>query len=104
MRGFTGLSRINHEQTHEQTKSTASGTTGASLSRYPGREQARQAVTKAQEALKLLERARKLMSEENPAQLAMEHLHTALREAESRVAMLEDWYQRSYLPIDREGT
>jgi hypothetical protein len=94
------LPRINHKQ----TKSTVSGTTGAGVGRYPGREQARQAVTKAQEAVKLLERARKLMTEENPAQLAMEPLHTALREAEGRVAMLEDWYQRSYLPSDREGT
>ena len=97
MRGFTGLSQINHKQ----MKGTASGTTGAGAGRYPGREQARQAVTKAKEAVKLLERARRLMTEENSAQLAMEHLHTALREAEGRVAMLEDWYQRSYLPSGR---
>jgi hypothetical protein len=102
LRGFTGLSRINHKQ-KKSIASGASGTTGAGVSRYPGREQARQAVTKAKEAVKLLERARKLMTEENPAQLAMEHLHAALREAESRATVSEDWYQRSSLPSDREG-
>jgi hypothetical protein len=71
------------------------------VSPYPGREQARQAVTKAQEAVKLLDRARKLMGEENSAQLAMEHLKAAIQEANRHTTALEGWYRRSY--GDRES-
>jgi hypothetical protein len=85
------LCRINHQQ----TKSVASGTRD-DVSRYPGREQAREAVSKAQEAVKLLKRARKLMTEENSAQLAIGHLHTTIQEAERRATTLGNWYWRTY--------
>jgi len=64
--------------------------------RHSGREQAREAVTKAEEVVELLEHARELMTEENPAQSAIEHLHVAIREARSHAAMLESWYRRTY--------
>jgi hypothetical protein len=81
--------------THQQTKSMASGTRD-DVSRYPEREQAREAVSKAQEAVKLLKRARKLMTEENPAQLAIGHLDTTIQEAERHATTLGNWYWRTY--------
>ncbi len=85
------MSRINHQQ----TKSMASGPRDG-VSRYPERGQAREAVSKAQDAVKLLKRARKLMTEENPAQLAIGHLHTTIQEAERHATMLGSWYWRTY--------
>lgn len=64
--------------------------------RHSGREQAREAVTKAREVVELLEHARELMAEENPAQSATEHLRAAIREARNHATMLESWYRRTY--------
>jgi hypothetical protein len=63
---------------------------------HSGREQAREAVTKAREVVELLEHARELMAEENPAQSAIEPLSAAIREARSHATMLENWYRRTY--------
>jgi len=64
--------------------------------RHPMREQAEKASTQAREVVELLEQARQKMAEDDILQPAMEHLQTALREAEVRAATLEDWYQRTY--------
>jgi hypothetical protein len=61
-----------------------------------GREQAERAKTQAWEAVKLLERARKLMAEDSVTQPAVRHLDAALHEAKARATVLEDWYQRTY--------
>ena len=63
-------------------------------------EEAQKAKTQAREAVVLLERARTLLAEDNPMQLAMKHLDKAISEAEGRAAMLEDWYRRTYLPAN----
>src|SRR5215211_7963985 len=47
-----------------------------------------------------------LLSEDNAVQLAMKHTDEAIREADRRAAMLEDWYRRTYSPAesgDRKG-
>ena len=85
------MSQINHQQTKIMTSRTRDD-----VSRYPEREQAREAVSKAQEAVKLLKRARKVMTEENPAQLAIGHVHTTIQEAERRATTLGNWYWRTY--------
>jgi hypothetical protein len=41
-----------------------------------------------------------LLSEDNAVQLAMKHTDEAIREADRRAAMLEDWYRRTYAPAD----
>ena len=61
------------------------------------RKQAEKVKTQAREVVELLEQARELMARDNTVQPATEHLHAALREAEGRADMLEDWYQRTYL-------
>ena len=60
------------------------------------REEAEKAKMQAREAVILLERARMLLYEDNARQLAMKHVDKAISEAESRAAMLEDWYRRTY--------
>lgn len=60
------------------------------------REQAERAKTQAWEAVKLLEQARELLTEDNATQPAVKHLDAALHEAKLRAIMLEDWYQRTY--------
>jgi hypothetical protein len=62
------------------------------------REEAEKAKTQAREAIVILEWARTLLSEDNPKQLDMKHIDEAIREAESRAALLEDWYRRIYSP------
>ena len=69
-------------------------------------EQAEKAKIQAREAVVLLEQARMLLSEDNAVQLAMKHTDEAIREADRRAAMLEDWYRRTYSPAesgDRKG-
>ena len=70
-------------------------------------EQAQKAKIQAREAVVLLEQARMLLSEDNAVQLAMKHTDEAIREADRRAAMLEDWYRRTYSPaaesVDRKG-
>ena len=63
-------------------------------------ERAEKAKTQAREAVVLLEQARMLLSEDNAVQLAMKHTDEAIREADRRAAMLEDWYRRTYPPAD----
>ena len=52
------------------------------------REEAEKATTQAREAVVLLERARTLLTEDNPMQLAMKHIDEVISEAESRAGML----------------
>ena len=61
------------------------------------RRQAAKVKTQAWQVVELLEQARELMARDNTVQPATEHLHAALREAEGRADMLEDWYRRTYL-------
>jgi len=69
------------------------------------RKQAEQAKTEAREAVELLEQAHELIAKDDAMQPAMEHLHTAIREAEVRAAMLEDWHWRTYnLTSGTQGT
>ena len=63
-------------------------------------EQAEKAKIQAREAVVLLEQARMLLSEDNAVQLAIKHTDEAIREADRRAAMLEDWYRRTYAPAD----
>ena len=63
------------------------------------REEAEKARMQAREAVMLLERARALLAADNAVQLAMQHTDEAIREAEVRAAMLEDWYLRTYAPV-----
>jgi hypothetical protein len=63
-------------------------------------ERAEKAKIQAREAVVLLEQARMLLSEDNAVQLAMKHIDEAIREADRRAAMLEDWYRRTYSPAD----
>jgi multidrug resistance efflux pump len=60
------------------------------------REQAERARTQAREAVKLLEQARELLTEDSATQPAVKHLDAALQEAKLRAILLEDWYQRTY--------
>src|SRR5215204_1480412 len=60
------------------------------------REEAQKAKTQAREAVVLLEQARTLLYEDNASQLAIQHIEEAIREADRRAAMLEDWYRRTY--------
>ena len=59
-------------------------------------EQAKKAKTQAREAVVLLEQARMLLCEDNAVQRAMQHTDEAIREADRRAAMLEEWYWRTY--------
>jgi hypothetical protein len=59
-------------------------------------EEAEKAKTQARQAVVLLERARTLLAKDNARQLAIKHIDGAISEAESRAAMLEDWYRRTY--------
>jgi hypothetical protein len=63
-------------------------------------EQAEKAKIQAREAVVLLEHARMLLAEDNAVQLAIQHTDEAIREADRRAAMLEDWYRRTYSPAD----
>jgi predicted subunit of tRNA(5-methylaminomethyl-2-thiouridylate) methyltransferase len=68
------------------------------------RKQAERAKTEGWNVVELLEQARELMAEDNAAQSGIKHLHAALREAESRANMLDDWYRRTYLlPIPKSA-
>ena len=67
---------------------------------YCSCEQAEKAKTQAREAVVLLEQARMLLCEDNAVQLAMQHTDEAIREADRRAAMLEDWYRRTYSAAD----
>ena len=67
---------------------------------YCSCEQAEKAKTQAREAVVLLEQARMLLCEYNAVQLAMQHTDEAIREADRRAAMLEDWYRRTYSTAD----
>lgn len=64
--------------------------------RNPGREQGREAVAKAEKVVELLERSLRLTAEDDPVQPAVKHLRAALREAEARLSVLENWYRRTY--------
>ena len=69
-------------------------------------EQAEKAKIQARDAVVLLEQARRMLSEDNAVQLAIKHTDEAIREADRRAAMLEDWYRRTYSPaesVDRKG-
>ncbi|MDQ3965342.1 MAG: hypothetical protein M3246_02630 [Actinomycetota bacterium] len=88
-----GWSRINPGET-ERTKGTAPRTGGGA--RNPGREQAREAVAKAEKVAELLEQAFELMAEDDPIQPAVKHLYATLCEAEVRLTVLENWYRRTY--------
>ena len=66
-------------------------------SRDSTRKQAERVKMHAREVVELLEQAGELMVEDNAVQPAIEHLHAALRQAEGRADMLEDWYRRTYL-------
>ncbi len=68
------------------------------------RKQAEQAKTEAREAVELLEQAHELMAKDDAMQPAMEHLHTAIRDAVVRAATLEDWYWRTYLTSGNQST
>jgi hypothetical protein len=59
------------------------------------REEAQKAKTQAREAVVLLEQARTLLAKDKARQLAIKHIEEAITEAESRAAMLEDWYRRT---------
>ena len=67
---------------------------------YCSCEQAEKAKTQAREAVVLLEQARMLLCEDNAVQLAMQHTDEAIREADRRAAMLEDWYRPTYSSAD----
>ena len=67
---------------------------------YCSCEQAQKAKIQAREAVVLLEQARMLLSEDNAVQLAIQHTDEAIREADRRAAMLEDWYRRTYSTAD----
>ena len=45
-----------------------------------------------------------MMAEDNAVQPAMKHLCTALYEARGRATVLEDWYQRTYLPAPEKAS
>jgi hypothetical protein len=60
------------------------------------REEAQKAKRQAKEAVVLLEQARTLLAKDNARQLAIQHIDQAIREADRRAAMLEDWYRRTY--------
>ena len=64
------------------------------------REEAEIAKMQAREAVVLLEQARTLLAKDNAKQLAMKHIDEVISEAESRAAMLEDWYRRTYATAD----
>jgi hypothetical protein len=71
---------------------------------HPVRKQAEQAKAEAREAVELLEQAHELLAKDDAMQPAMEHMQAAIREAEVRAATLEDWYRRTYLTSDIQGT
>lgn len=54
-------------------------------------------MAKAEKVVELLERAFELMAEDDPIQPAIKNLYAALNEAEVRLAVLEDWYRRTYV-------
>lgn len=60
------------------------------------RERAAATVEKARRAVVLLEEAFRLMTEDDAIQPAMKYIYAALCEAETRAAVLEDWYERNY--------
>lgn len=84
--------------------------TGASFSRDPvhdselqasqsgimRRKLAAEAVRKSRRTAAFLEEAFQLMTEEDKIQPSIKHVYAALCEAETRAAMLEDWYGRTY--------
>ena len=73
---------------------------------YGSCERAEKAKIQARDAVVLLEHARMLLSEDNAVQLAIKHTDEAIREADRRAAMLENWYRRTYAPAepgDRKG-
>ena len=53
-------------------------------------------MAKAEKVVELLERAFELMAEDDPIQPTIKNLYAALNEAEARLAVLEDWYRRTY--------
>jgi hypothetical protein len=53
-------------------------------------------VAKAEKVVELLERSLRLTAEDDPVQPAVKHLRAALREAEARLSVLENWYRRTY--------
>lgn len=61
------------------------------------RQRALAAAENARRAATLLENAFELMAEDDRIQPAIKHVYAALCEAETRAAVIEDWYERTYL-------
>ena len=70
--------------------------------RHPQRKRAAKAKDNAREAVVLLEQARALIVEDDAGQPALEHVCAALHEAEGRATVLEDWYRRTYSPVEED--
>ena len=70
--------------------------------RHPQRKRAAKAKDKAREAVVLLEQARALIVEDDAGQPALEHVCAAIHEAEGRATVLEDWYRRTYSPVEED--
>jgi hypothetical protein len=60
------------------------------------------AKDKVREAVGLLEQVRELLAEDDTGQPVITYLDAAIREAELRASILEDWYQRTYTPAEEK--
>ena len=72
--------------------------TGSSLqpSEKPGQLQTLHAARTTRKTAALLEDTFRLMIEDDSIQPTVKYVYAALCEAETRAAMLEDWYERTY--------
>ena len=68
--------------------------------RHPQLKRATKAKDNVREAVVLLEQARELIAEDDVGQPAIKHVYAAIDEAEGRAKVLEDWYRRTYSPVE----
>ncbi|CAN5770535.1 hypothetical protein BH23ACT11_BH23ACT11_17590 [soil metagenome] len=62
----------------------------------PAQRAALRTAIAARESAELLERVFRLVTEDDAIQPAIKHVYAALCEAETRAAVIEDWYRRTY--------
>ena len=62
----------------------------------PGERAARLTAGKTRKAATLLEQVFRLMAEDDCIQPAIKYVYAALCETETRAAVVEDWYGRTY--------
>lgn len=72
------------------------GVPGPRVTEGPEQRRAWRSVRETRRAVYFLEQTFRLMTEDDALQPTIKYVYAALCEAETRAAVLEDWYRRTY--------